>query len=427
MEIRASDNKGHGLFLSALLFLFIFFSNDTMMFGTNLNVTYIKIGFLIDVVLLGVFWCYMTFWRNELMKISNRTVAVVVIWVVCLMMSAVVNSDFRGGYVTSLIMIMTGYLYSEYVSFKDFCMVFKRVVVFLAACSVIGFVLTTLFPVFKSLGISVYRESGMLMKNYIVYGRAPYDATAAARNFSIFREPGVFQAYLNVALIIAIKNFDPARKAKELLGILFLILAIGLTVSTTGFVVLGLVVLFFLFSLRKEINGDILGVLIVLFCAALVGAFIYLEFFSSFNLDRFISETVMGKFDKGSDQYVSGGARVASFVANAVLWMRNPLFGVGITAKQVQFNLVCREILNYVPNVDTNTVFAQLSMFGIGVGLIWVLGMLGLVRKTGETLCTRLIVLGIVMILLMTEYFCYSAICSIWIMYGIRLMMEKKC
>ena len=34
-----------------LLFLFIFFSNDTMMFGTNLNGTYVKIGFLVDVVL----------------------------------------------------------------------------------------------------------------------------------------------------------------------------------------------------------------------------------------------------------------------------------------------------------------------------------------------------------------------------------------
>lgn len=426
MGIQASDNKGHGLFLSILLFLFIFFSNDTMMFGTNLNGTYVKIGFLVDVVLIGVFWCYMTFWRNSLMKISNQTVAVVVIWVVCLMMSAVVNSDFRGGYVTSLIMIMIGYLYSEYVSLKDFCMIFKRVGIFLAVCSVIGFVVTTFFPVFKSLGISVYRESGMLMKNYIVYARAPYDATAAARNFSIFREPGVFQAYLNVALIIAIKNFDPARKAKELLGILFLVLAIGLTVSTTGFVVLGLVVLFFLFSLRKEINGDILGVLIVLFCVALLGAFIYLEFFSSFNLDRFISETVMGKFDKGSDQYDSGGARVASFVANAVLWMRNPLFGVGITAKQVQFNLVCKELLNYLPNGDTNTVFAQLSTFGIGVGLIWVLAMLGLARKLGDTLCTKLIAFVMVMILLMTEYYSYSTICSIWIMYGIRIMMEKK-
>ena len=101
MEIRAADNKGHGLFLGILLFLFIFFSNDTMMFGTNLNGTYVKIGFLVDVVLIGVFWCYMTFWRNSLMKISNQTVAVVVIWVVCLMMSAVVNSDFRGGYVTA--------------------------------------------------------------------------------------------------------------------------------------------------------------------------------------------------------------------------------------------------------------------------------------------------------------------------------------
>ena len=425
MGKTVSDNKGHSLFLSILLFLFIFFSNDTMMFGTNLNGTFVKIGFLVDVVLIGVFWCYMTFWRNELMKISNQTVAVVVIWVVCFMMSAVVNSDFRGGYVTSLIMIIIGYLYSEYVSLKDFCMIFKRVVVFLAVCSVIGFVLTTLFPVFKSLGLSVYRESGMLMKNYIVYARAPYDATAAARNFSIFREPGVFQAYLNVALIIAIKHFNPARRIRELLGILFLVMAIGLTVSTTGFVVMGLVGLFFLFSRRKEINGDILGVLIVLFCVALLGAFIYLEFFSSFNLDRFISETVMGKFDKGSDQYDSGGARVASFVANAVLWMRNPLFGVGITAKQVQFNLVCRELLNFVPNGDTNTVFAQLSMFGIGVGFIWVFSMLGLARKAGGNLCTKLIVLVMVMILLMTEYFCYSTICNIWIMYGIRLLTEK--
>ena len=427
MGIRSSsDNKRSNWFLSIILFLFIFFSNDTMMFGTNLNGTYVKIGFLVEVLLIGVFWGYMTFYQNALMKISNQTVAVLVIWILCLMMSAVINSDFRGGYVTSLIMIIIGYLYSEYVSFHDFCLIFKRVGIFLAVCSVIGFILTTVFPAFKNMGISVYRESGMLMKNYIVYARAPYDATAAARAFSIFREPGVFQAYLNVALLIAVKYFDHTRKARELLGIFSLVIAIALTVSTTGFVVMILVFLFFILSHRKEVNGDILGIVILIGCIAIVGAMIYLEFFSSINIDRFINEKIMVKFDKGSDQYESGGARVASLVANAVLWTRNPLFGVGITAKQVQFNLVCKEIMNSIPNSDTNTIFAQLSMHGIGVGLIWILGMLGLVRKAGVNFCTKIIVFAIILTLMMTEYFCYSTICNIWLIYGIRLIIDKS-
>ena len=408
-----------------LVFLIIFFSNDTTLFGTNMNQAFVGYGFMIEGLLTLVSIVLYAISQKNKILINKNMVVVLLSMVGCIVMSAIVNQDFRGGYATSILMIFLGFFVTQFITIDKFCIIFADIFKLLAGGSIIGKIVTDVFPALRNTGFYVQRSTGLVFRNYILYARST-EGQAGSRNYSIFREPGVFQAYLIAALIISIIYFDKKRKKHEEVGIIILVVATLMTKSTTAYIGLMLVLLFYIIRegyLRNRKKFEILF-LGVITSASL--AMIYFNCFISDSLTTHLRNSFIDKFDSSSSYFESGFARIASIGTNISLWLQNPVFGVGLTQKQEGYLETSMRIYGHQTSIDTNTVIAQFSLYGFLMGIIWIFAVIGLSKAMSRRRREGVIAFLIIIILLMTEYLVFSSICNVFIWYGLRMFFSLK-
>ncbi|MBO5706065.1 MAG: hypothetical protein J6S05_03580 [Bacteroidaceae bacterium] len=94
------------------------------------------------------------------------------------------------------------------------------------------------------------------------------------RNAGMFWEPGAFQGYLNLAILFALMM---PKSTTRKYSLIFLIVALLTTVSTTGYVVFGFVIIYYIYKYSK-FNKSIRFLLTLIVCIAAVCAFFELSF-----------------------------------------------------------------------------------------------------------------------------------------------------
>lgn len=408
-----------------LVFVLIYFSNDTTLFGTNMNQLFVGYGFRIDVVLIIATILLFASAHESKIFINLRLFFVLALFVASIALSAIVNHDYRGGYVISILMAFLGFFTTQCIPLEKYSRVYANIFKLFAVCSIIGHIITDIFPTLRSIGFFVQRSTGIIFSNYILYARSIEDQ-AGTRNYSIFREPGVFQVYLIAAILISVILYDSRKKFKELVGIGVLVVATLMTKSTTAYFGLILVLFFFLVKENYFCNIKKFWTAIVIGTIAAISVIVYFQFFISDAAIVNLRNIFIDKFDSTSIYYESGFARIASVGTNISLWLQNPLFGVGVTRKQASYLSTSMSIYGYQTSIDTNTFLAQFSLYGVVVGLIWIFAVLGLSRCLAKKSIERIIILVIIMMLLMTEYLVFSSICNVFIWYGLSKYFAKK-
>ena len=116
---------------------------------------------------------------------------------------------------------------------ERFADIFVKVIVFLAAISLVGY-LSDVLQLFDGL---VHKLPVIPDRGYDGIFYVFRDNFHPQRNSSIFFEPGAYQAFLNAALfIIFFTNSDVGRK-RQWIYIVVLIAALVTAFSTTGFII----------------------------------------------------------------------------------------------------------------------------------------------------------------------------------------------
>ena len=237
------------------------------------------------------------------------------------------------------------------------------------------------------------------------------------RNTSIFREPGVFMIYLNIAILFELFFKNEINKSY----LFVFILAIFTTFSTAAFIAVGTIFIAFLFTKSNnktsiKNKGFIVGLLLIAFIIVL----------SSGELYNMVFEKV-GKDNIGDG---SSLARGVSILANFNIFLDNFLFGVGIKNYPFLFSRYTLDLVGISMEVgnNTNTITTILAVYGILFGSLFVYMLISFAKKTSPSFIVRTFILLVLVMLYSNEELRYSLMSATFLMWGLksREKVEKK-
>lgn len=381
-----------------IIIFFVIYATDTMVIATNAdplvkNLSHILIIFLMFFLLLG--------YIKKSGSADNQFLALIL---ACLFlyMSMIYTEDFTGGYILKMILFITGYFFVKNIELKKFSYVYIKCMYIIAIFSIIGFFLSFFIP-----RINVFPVITNISKNqyaFTLFNNIPIN-NLAYRNYGPFWEPGVYQAYLNLAVIFYL-FVTPCFRPRVIFVLIFAILT---TCSTTGYVVLFMVLCacFFKEKKFKMTNGKLVISLLVI-CGIII------------ILLSPLRQILFRKFSPRSYEFNSFFSRFSSIYTNLILTFKYPIFGVGPNnvhslALKLLENL--KWSYQFSTSAQTNAILLNFSMFGVYAGLYYIINLWKFVSGIASSRLSFLILFAAICLILFTEPLTYSLLFHILIYY----------
>lgn len=228
-----------------LVFLLIYISNDTLLFGTNSNETFITLQF----ILLFMISIYLLFKMNASVNKNKVIFLGVLIFLTCI--TGLINKDFNNKYIYEIFLLITAFMFTNNYPLDYFLKGFINSMYFLSMISLITFILNIIIPkifaVFPTLINTANYRFYNIGLSFVLFNE---NYRNYYRNYSIFREPGLYGCILVLALIIILfSRIDIKSKRKK---VIILLLAMLSTLSTA--VYFCLILVFASYILSKKLT-----------------------------------------------------------------------------------------------------------------------------------------------------------------------------
>ena len=322
---------------------FLYFSSETVLFGTNESESMKLVGYIWVVFLLGALCCW-TIYRD--IKFNGSSMHLFLLFALLLAGTAITNFDFSIKYIYILILCAISFLYSGIIDAKRFKNSYLQVTYLLSLFSLfstvayyIAYPIVARFPVvvnsadtkFYFLLLSVVPQKTL----YVGY-----------RNYGIFREPGVYSVFLIVAILFELSEYK-LNKRRLLVYVITLIT----TFSTAGYIVLGIIFVGGVILINKKMKLKIL--LVVTFLVI----FIY----------AFYSGVLQEQIKKLTTRNDSLEARLGAFIINIKMFTNNVwrfFFGNGFSYVEKNYSVIA-DSLGIVSAHNTNTLLKMFSVYGV--------------------------------------------------------------
>lgn len=250
-------------------------------------------------------------------------------------------------------------LFANSFSFTEFTTSFRRVIFPVCFISIFLFLIFTFYTPMQSF---FHDERGLC--NLLIFIYYP----GMKRNFGMFWEPGAFQIFINFALF-----FELFDKKPRIHYIIIFTLALITTFSTTGFIALA--VLFIYYLLAKGLKTPKAK---ILFLAGVVCFAAFVIIGKDFLFNDSNGDAVFGKItgffdneDYKSDRYTSASIRFFAITKPFEAFFTKPFLGYGYEG----LNLVTQE---YTLGMNTCTVIDWFANYGAFFGLVCSIGYFGL-------------------------------------------------
>lgn len=325
------------------LFLMLYTSRDTLLFGTNSS-GFMKFLGYVAIVILVLYWFF-----NGKISSSYVSISLILIGLGCITMLTT-GSNIKCYYVFLLIILSAFFCAS--VKFDKFVEAYQKIMFFLAVCSIVAFVFYEIaysvalrFPKFENESgvqfINLFFDMALVKLSYVPH-----------RSFGIFREPGVYMIFLNLALIFELFFKKNNEKRGVKIHVVTYIIAMLLTLSTAGYIIMVLTLILYLFFGSNSRGNKKLKIVVFISIAA---CFLYFLF------DDEMFNSVFGKLF--SDNY-SKSSRLESINVNLRMLGSNFehfFTGLGFSFVEQNFSLYS-EGGNMGDN--TNTIFRVFATYG---------------------------------------------------------------
>lgn len=400
------------LLLLIMEIVIIVVSDDTVLFGTNLNSRFLTAKYII---IMSMFCFILIKVFLDRTYISIKVLRIALAMMLLVMMSAAINNDIRFGYIYRCVLIMTALLFTSVIDFHDFAYYYDKIMRVLAIASLVGFALSVSSHILLDLFPMILNTANMEFYNLFITV-VPKHTGGFARNYGIFREPGVFQMFLIIGLLFQMFVLIKPNIKVQILYIVALVT----TFSTTGYIALIFVSILYLIK-KNRFKGEKHSKAIVIICLSLI--FIYLSLFTDFIFKQEYG-SVFGKFANNNSTSVV--ARLASVVVNLRLFLNSPIWGVGVTNVDIQFAPLVQSILGIYTIHNTNTVLWQLAAYGSIFTSLWIYGIYKLCWVMGGEKIEVLLLFIILNVLLFGENLAYSLITNILVFYGLSAKTPKR-
>ena len=390
----------------------LFVTNNTLFFGTNIHSFFDTFSTILSCLFAAGLTAF-TFLRKK--TFSKLPFLVLITLTALLSFSALINLDFRFGYIFKVALLFFGWSIVENVSLKKFAFLFDWVITVLAAFSLLSTVLYILIPRLFHIFPSFQNISGLEFKNVGLafiptFYSNPIFTSSFPRNFGIFREPGVYQMYLSVAIMFQLFVFKKPNYWK--IGLFALVILS--TLSTVGILSLGIFLILWFLRIRKQFSLKtqmiLLGSALIVLIFVLLLPGVFPTFYS----------ILISKWSLGGASAASSVSRYASILANLIICLIHPVFGAGISGVHADFPVWTEKIFGVPSSSNANSVFIQFSSHGLFFGLIWLLGFIKGAFALGKNRIERILLLIIVLFLLMTQNYSYSLIFYLFFFYCVH-------
>ncbi|PAW30082.1 hypothetical protein BKC07_04445 [Peribacillus simplex] len=388
--------------ISILVFIMLEPYTYISMYKINTSISLLIISFIL---VAGYMVKYIT--SKKVIMISVEKLLFMLLLVILLLLNKLLTNDNSAFYFILVITIGLAYFATELFDFIKFKSAYSMVISFLCLFSIIVTYTVLFFPnLFIGWLPSIYHgpnsmrflDAGLNFVYLPEYG-------VQYRNYSIFREPGVFQFYIIIALIFELWiNDGPPKKSRIFLYCITLVS----TFSTVGLIT-GIIVLFsYLISDMKNSNNKVKW---------LIGVFV---FFIAFTLGYFkipfVQEGLNDSFGKLSGGGGSMASRSGSLISYFNAWYNKPFIGWGYTRGVYEAGEL---YLKKYTEDNTNTIFTNLAFFGLAYGATYQYLLIKFVSLSKKDLVVKLIIFIVLMLTINSQRFIESMIIFMLLFYSI--------
>lgn len=400
-----------------LIILFMLFMTDTMLFGTNYNqelVSFAKLSvviFCIAYIIFSLLKYRLIFYKKEILLLFIP---------IGFIISGMLINDFSMGMFLKMLLIVTGYYFAKNIHSNDFFEIFTKIMVFLAAYSLVFYVIFLKEVSFLNNILNILPE---LKRNVVhqnrfanlIFTNIPIDnVPARARNWGVFWEPGAYSVYLNIALAILLFAGVEIKNKKR--AIYILIITIVTTFSTTG--ILAMILLLLGYLLKNNIES-------VRYKKHIRMILIILPIVIAINSE--IAGKIFGKLSEGLSN-VSFSSRWYSIIYNFEIFIDNIsnfIFGIGTKSYDEAFRLIIMNELGESLG-NTNTIMLILAQYGFYIGFLYIYLVWNFSKKLGNNEIVNLIIFVSMVVLLFMEDFTYSLFMNALFYFGLRFSNSNR-
>lgn len=384
-----------------LLFVFVvlYFSDDTLLFGTNANRTL----FWIHITVLGFLGLYLLLLEK---RIERNNAILIGFFSFFSLLTLLINLDLSIKYVYEVILFFISALFVQHIGIKKFIKCFCFWVELFSLFAIALFVAAVLFPAaINSLPV-VVNETG-IRYHFAVFGFIEeLGFSSIPRVYGIFREPGVFMVFIILAFIFeTIYNKKPSIRR-----ILVLSIGVLVTFSTGAYICLALA--FILVILKMIVERDICFVKRMMFVLVLF-SILCLGFVFYVGIDK-LNSYVFNKLSVGN---VSMDSRKGSIFGNFAIFSLNPLFGKGYSFFELHFTDYA-SIYGFEKAHNTNTFLKILSTHGLFYFALFTFGVFKMFVKNKDHKSLALLAFLLVLVVFSDEDLMVNAIIYLLSFYG---------
>lgn len=403
IKILALQQHGKLLHSPAAYFIFTFFyvlATDSLWTYTWSNRLPLYLVRIALIFFAGLLFC-ISIWHIGWLQLYKILPNIMIC--IGLMLCVLIHGEFSAGYAQKAAYAIVGLVFSIVLDFNKLAVAFVKVIKILAIYSLIFYLLSwtglkQIFPVISNVaGTELYNG---------VFAFMLTASDVLPRNWGVFWEPGAYQAYLCLAILVDmffLKNTKPYN---------FLIFAITImsTLSTTGIICLGLIMLLYVLTVKGnkyKINRRVILLSILLAVAlACFSEKVRHMVFSKLAVDDIMTSSSLG-------------SRVFSILGNLKIMFKEGFFvGTGIDNYILIYQGVLADIgfVGFTSNV--NTIFVDFARFGWMVGAANIILIWRFSKRIAQNRIQALGIVAVILLLLFMEDFSYSLFWMTIICFG---------
>ena len=385
-----------------VVFSLLFFSADTLIFGTNNDRRFIMIRYGVEALILGglvLQWAC----KNKVLCGKKEIICLGLSFLV--FFTGIYNNDFIMGNAYVIMMLLLGLFVSKSIQLDRFAELFCIYVkIFCLASFFLFLIYIAARDILNMLPIIV--NTAGQESHTILLASIPNKFYLNQYRYSgLYREPGVFQMYLIWALMFELF----VKKKLNVMNSIIFVISLLMTFSTTAYIALFL--LFLCFIVKKGDSQELIIKVSILFLGS--GILIYiLQFTNILSADGFI----FGKFSQANNPSMT--ARWASVVVNWMMIRKNPIWGNGLTFVDQNYKIYAWDYLGLSVTDNTNMILYLLSTFGIIYGLLFVIGIWCFCGTLTSGKLVQIGLMGIFVVLFIAQNLVFSPITYIFVFYG---------
>ena len=360
-----------GLFLFVLLYI----TRNTMTASALIGIQkaqFLTLG-LVGVLGIGFLAVNRKEWKTIL---TDKRIVWMGICGVLVLLPMILKRDWQMMYISILLCVLYSVFFTFFVDFRELAKYYVLILTVIGVYSIVAAYGLRLLADREICPIPIlYNQAHVRFYYFFTYVPMNY---VKMRNFGLFREPGVYQYFLTVALLL--NNYVVCWKKERSLWICNVLLAVTMltTMATGGVAGLGLlvIVVFFERKLYRDKRIIALAIVLILLLAVVVGLIVVQQGDLYWELYAMVYGKIFNEEDSSTE-------RIDAIVSDFRFFLHNPLAGGKIA-----------DVLHAVENNTTSTML-MLAFFGIGGGLLHIASWTALIwsrsRKLWVNICLMLI------------------------------------